>query len=138
MRLEASPPHGPLIITGSTADPSARRPHAQVLADTADNDTMVQSELHEKCQTTQGHSRMTNALLYGIICDRTRGPAFLRYLTLVVKDQFAYCCKQLHRLALEKFPKMNDRGAIQNSPQQASLLWLVKELVGPPHMFCGR
>lgn len=106
-----------------------------MLTDAADNDTIVQSELHEKCQTAQGHSRMTNALLYGIICDRTRGKEFTRYLTLVVKDQFAYCCKQLHRLALEKFPKMNDRGAVQNSPQQNSLLGLVKELVDRPLTF---
>lgn len=101
----------------------------QTLTDTRDNDTLVQSELHDKCQTTNGQIRMTNALTYGIICDRMRASAFLRYLTLIVKDQFAYCCKQLVIVAKDKFPKMNDRGAIQNSPQQASLLWLVKELV---------
>eukprot|EP00961_Rhodomonas_salina_P284315 3842758-Rhodomonas_salina.4 len=31
--------------------------------------------------------------------------------------------------AIEKFHKMNDRGAAQASPQQAQLLWLVRELV---------
>jgi hypothetical protein len=53
----------------------------------------------------------------------------LRYLTLVVKDHYQYCIKQLVVLALDKWPKMNDRNASAASQQQMQFVWLIKELV---------
>eukprot|EP00961_Rhodomonas_salina_P284314 3842758-Rhodomonas_salina.3 len=69
-------------------------------AEAGDSDKQIQKDLQDKCQNNQGHARIVNALLYGIIADRLRSQNLLRYLTLVVKDQFAYCCKQLQRLVL--------------------------------------
>ena len=66
---------------------------------------------------------------HGIPSCRTRSADLFRLLTLVVRDSYVYCCKQLQRLATEKFPKMNDRNAVQASPQQMQLLELVRKLV---------
>jgi integrator complex subunit 3 len=64
-----------------------------------------------------------------MICDRLRSKDLLRYLTLIVKDNYQYCIKQLVVLAHDKWPKMNDRNAAAASQQQMQLVWLVKELV---------
>jgi integrator complex subunit 3 len=101
-----------------------------VLQKAGRDDEMVQAELHEKCQQPAGHQHMIQALLFGMICDRVRCKDLLRYMTLIVKDNYQYCIKQLIILAHDKWPKMNDRNAnTSQSQQQMQLVWLVKELV---------
>ena len=101
----------------------------EVLLKAGKDDEMVQAELHEKCQQPAGHQHMIQALIFGMICDRQRCKEMLRYLTLIVKDNYQHCIKQLLVLAHDKWPKMNDRNATATSQQQMQLLWLVKELV---------
>ena len=93
------------------------------------DDEMVQRELHEKCQQPAGHQHMIQALVFGMICDRNRSKDMLRYVTLIVKDNYQYLIKQLILLAHDKWPKMNDRNPSNPSPQQMQLVWLIKELV---------
>ena len=62
------------------------------------DDEMVQAELHEKCQQPAGHQHMIQALVFGMICDRIRCKDMLRYVTLIVQDNYQYLIKQAHFL----------------------------------------
>jgi hypothetical protein len=69
-----------------------------VLLKAGKDDEMVQAELHEKCQQPAGHQHMIQALVFGMICDRIRCKDMLRYVTLIVQDNYQYLIKQAHVL----------------------------------------
>jgi len=68
------------------------------------------------------HSDVTAGLLYGILTEPPSAPTYFRYLNFIVRDGFAFCMAQLHRVILEKYPKLLESSRTQ-------LLWLIRELV---------
>eukprot|EP00741_Cyanophora_paradoxa_P013605 tig00020703_g13135.t1 len=93
------------------------------LISSCSGETEIVSVLQERvAESPERHREVTMALLYGMIADAAQAPALLRYLTLAVRDGYQACIGQLHRVILEKLPRLTE-GA------RAQVLWLARQLV---------
>eukprot|EP01117_Protostelium_nocturnum_P015802 TRINITY_DN6158_c0_g2_i1.p1 TRINITY_DN6158_c0_g2~~TRINITY_DN6158_c0_g2_i1.p1 ORF type:complete len:1108 (+),score=375.56 TRINITY_DN6158_c0_g2_i1:39-3362(+) len=107
----------------------------------------INTKLLERVQnSTEGHSEITLALLYGILTlplaqaptinlgtneelklslpsfEQQGSTQYFSYLNLIVRDNFSFCLSQLKSLVHEKFPKLLENCRVQ-------LLWILNRLI---------